>query len=392
VSRRSQVRLVARRDALAILRSRYFQVSLAIQVLIVLALVVVSSLEGEEQQKFTVAVAGSEAAMTAIADQAKSLANADGVAITVERETDAEAVEAAVEDGDADAGLAKGSLVAKPDADEQLAGLIQAAASREGSAAFLKREGLPESKVDAALSPPPLQVHEVDSGDEGSGTIAFIGGLLLYLSLLFAGYMVAGGIAEEKSSRVIELLLAAVRPINVFVGKIVGIGLVSLLQIAVTVGAGLIAALALGEIDLPATTADVAILVVVYFALGYALYGCAFAVAGSIVSRQEDIQSTTSPLMILLVAGYIVSFSVTEDPAGGLAQALTFVPPLAPLIVPARAAEGALPAGELVISLVLMLAAIVLVARLGARIYERSVLRMGAPLKLSEALRLARRS
>jgi ABC-2 type transport system permease protein len=391
VNGRSHVWLVARRDALAILRSRYFQVSLAIQVLIVLTLVVVSSLDSGKQEKFTLSVAETEAAMVAIADEAKTLAESDDVEVTVERESDAAAVDAAVEDGDADAGLAKGSLVVKSDADEQLTGTIQAAASREGSAAFLKEEGLPESKVDAALSPPPLAVHEVDSEDEGSGTIAFIGGLLLYLSLLFAGYMVAGGIAEEKSSRVIELLLAAVRPLNVFVGKIVGIGFVSLLQIAVTVGAGLAVALALGEIDLPASTAEVAALVVVYFALGYALYGCAFAVAGSIVSRQEDIQSTTSPLMILLVAGYIVSFSVTEEPTGGLAQVLTFVPPLAPLIVPARAAEGALPAGELAISLILMVAAIVLVARLGARIYERSVLRMGAPLKLGEALRLARR-
>ena len=388
---RSPVSLVARRDAFAILRSRYFQVSLLVQVLIVLALVVISGLESDDSQEFTVAVAETEAGMVAIAEQTRSAAEAEDIDIEVERESDAAAVEAAVEDDDADAGLAEGSLVAKADADQQLVGMLQSAASREGSAAYLRSEGLPESKVEDALNPPPLAVREVDAGEEGSGTIAFVGGLLLYLSLLFAGYMVAGGVAEEKSSRVIELLLAAVRPLHVLVGKLIGIGLVSLFQIALTVGSGLALALALGSVELPSSTADVAILVVVYFALGFALYGCAFAVAGAIVSRQEDIQSTTAPMMILLVAGYLVSFSVAEEPSGTMAQVLTFLPPFAPLIAPARAAEGALPAGELAISIVLMIAAIVLVARLGARIYERSVLRMGAPLKLTEALRLARR-
>lgn len=129
---------------------------------------------------------------------------------------------------------------------------------------------------------------------------------------------------------------------------------------------------------------------VLFFVLGYAFYACAFAVAGAIVSRQEDIQSTTSPMLIALVAGYLAAISVIDKPESTLATVCTFLPPVAPMIVPARAAQDTLPAWELGLSVVLMLAGTAALMRLAARIYERAVLRMGAPLKLREALRLAR--
>jgi len=160
----------------------------------------------------------------------------------------------------------------------------------------------------------------------------------------------------------------------------------------VIIGAGgLIAAAAVGDAELPASTAATIALVVLYFVLGYAFYACAFAAAGAIVSRQEDIQSTTSPMLVALVGGYLASFAVMEDPDSTAATVLSLVPPLAPFVVPARAARDALGAGELALSVALMLAGTALLLAVAARIYERAVLRFGAPLKLTEALRLARR-
>jgi ABC-2 type transport system permease protein len=130
--------------------------------------------------------------------------------------------------------------------------------------------------------------------------------------------------------------------------------------------------------------------VILYFILGYALYACAFAVAGAIVSRQEDVGSVTTPLTIVLVAGYLASFSVSDDPSGTVAVVCTYLPPVAPLVVPARAAVGELPVGELIVSVALMLAAIVALIWLAGRVYERAILRSGASMKLVEGLKLAR--
>jgi ABC-2 type transport system permease protein len=135
-----------------------------------------------------------------------------------------------------------------------------------------------------------------------------------------------------------------------------------------------------------------AVLIAVYFVLGYLFYACAFAVTGAVVSRQEDVQSSSGPLTLVLIVAYLVAISAADSPESTLAVAATLIPPLAPMIVPARAAQDALPLGELALSLVLMALATALLLWIADRVYDRTVLRMGAPMKLRDALRLARRS
>jgi len=127
--------------------------------------------------------------------------------------------------------------------------------------------------------------------------------------------------------------------------------------------------------------------VIVYFVLGYAFYACAYAAAGSLVSRAEDIQSVTAPLLGIVIASYFAALATLDSPDGGLATVCTFLPPAAPMVVPARAAQDALPGWQLAVSIVLCVAGTAIVMRLAARIYERSILRIGAPVKLREALR-----
>jgi len=152
---------------------------------------------------------------------------------------------------------------------------------------------------------------------------------------------------------------------------------------------GLLIAVPGGSISLPSSTFETVVLVLVYFVLGYVFYGGLFAAAASLVSRQEDTQSTTGPILIVLIASYLATNAALGNPDGGLATIGTFLPPMAPMVVPGRAAQGALPAGELVVSLLLMLTAIVVVVVVAARIYDRSVLRFGTPMKLREAIELA---
>lgn len=398
---RRAIHLVARREVRERLRSRSFRVGLAVQLLVIAVVAVVAIATGgaDGPEQVRVATVGPEA--RAVGETARAQQRAFDVEVEL-RELDsaaaaraavrAEEVDVAVVGGGraADAGVA-GRLLTGADASEEAVALIQSAARTTRSATRLRAAGLSPAEIRRALEPPPLAVADVSDEEADGAGLAFVGSLLLYLSIMGFGFAVASGVIEEKTSRVIELLLSTIRPAQLLAGKVLGIGLVGLVQLLATVVVGVAIVVGSGEIDLPSSTASTAVLVAVYFVLGYALYACAFAVAGSIVSSQEDTQSTTTPMMVLLVGGYLASFPVIEDPDGVLAQILTFLPPVAPMIVPVRAAQGALPAWELALSLALMLAAIVALVLLAARIYERTVLRSGSPLKLSAALRLARR-
>ena len=383
---RRLVYLTARREVRERLRSRAFLVSTGISVLAVVAIVVIASLTSGGEERFTLGVVGPEARATA--EQARAGQEALGVELDVRELGDEAAARRAVEDDDVDAAVAGGRILSRGQPEPELLALLQEANRQVAGERALREAGLGREDAQRALNPPPLEVEEL--GETSGAGIAFVASLLLYLAILGLGYMVSGGVVEEKATRVVEVILAAIRPVHLLAGKVLGIGLLGLLQMLVIVGSGLLAAVALDRVDLPESTALTALLVFVYFLLGYVLYACGFAVAGAMVSRQEDANSTTAPLMIVLVGAYLIGISVSEAPESGLAVASTLIPPLAPMVVPARAAQDALPIGELMLSIALMVAASALLLWLAARIYDRAVLRMGAPLRLRQALALAR--
>lgn len=382
--------LVTRRELHERLRSRAFLASTAVLVVLLVAIVAMGEIAGGGTQ--TVRVGAVTAEDRAIAQTARSQGQAFDVRVEPQPLPDAGAARAAVLDDRVDLAVADGRLLARGDLGGQATAVVQSAAREVRTRSRLRSDGLAPERIERALDPPPLALARIgdDSGDGGEG-LAAIASLLLYVAIFSFGYYVSLGVIEEKSSRVVEVILAAIEPRQLLAGKVLGIGLLGLLQLVVVGGVGLAVALATGAVDLPSATAATAALVAVCFLLGYALYAGAFAVAGVMVSRQEDSQSTTSPLIVLLLAGYFASVSALENPSSTLAQVCTFLPPVAPLVLPARAAQDALPAWELAASLALMLAFTVLLIRLAARIYERSILRLGAPLRFRDALRQARR-
>ena len=386
---RRAVFLTARREVRERARSRVFRVATAVQLLIVAVVVIITVATGDDgPEKVKVAVVGPEA--RAVGQAAHAAQRPYDLEVELRRVGSLAAARDAVRDDDVDVALAGRRLLTGADPDASLVALLQSASRSLRSGASLREQGLSREESRAVLNPPPLAVTDVsDTGESGTG-LAIAGVLLLYLGLLSVGYQVSSGVVEEKSSRVIELLLSTIRARELLAGKVIGIGLLGLLQLLLVVVVGLGIALASGDVNLPSTTATTALLVAVYFILGYALYACAFAVAGALVSRQEDTQSTTTPMLVILVAGYLASFQAVDKPEAALAKILTFVPPVAPMIVPTRAAQGAVSATEVLISVALMLVSIAVLIRLAARVYERAVLRMGSPMKLSQALRLAR--
>ncbi len=388
---RRSLSLVARREFREGLRRRSYRISILIQVLVVVAIIAIASLTSSETEEFDVVAVGARA--EAVAKAAQDQQEAFGVELTVTEASSEAGAREEVETGDIDAALTDTELYTSGEPSPQLTSILDAAQRSARGTEVLRREGLDAAQIKAALEPPPLEQVSVGGDTADDQAIAFIGSLLLYLAIIFSGYAVASAVIEEKSSRVIELVLPTVRPMWILAGKLVGTGLLGVIQVGAVAAAGLAAAVAVGEVvDLPSSTAATVALILLYFVLGYALYAAAFAGAASLVSRQEDLQSTTAPPMLVLVAAYIATVQVVNDPDSSLAAFCTLFPPTAPMMAPARAAQDSLPLGELLLSVALMVASIVGLLMVARGIYERGILQTGAPMKIRDALRFGRAS
>jgi len=228
------------------------------------------------------------------------------------------------------------------------------------------------------------------SGNEGPAYgISMVMISLLLGALISSGSIIAMGVVEEKTSRVVEILLATIKPTQLLAGKVLGIGIYGLFQIVVLAGAlaGALAALGL--------TADISVnigaslaLLIVWFLLGYALFALLFGGFAALVSRQEEIGSVTTPLMFLLfVPFYTTMFMVPADPDGTVVRVLSQIPFFAPFMMPARDAFGAVTGWELALSMGITLLTIPLLVWVAARVYQRGVLHTGGRMKLAEALK-----
>jgi ABC-2 type transport system permease protein len=287
------------------------------------------------------------------------------------------ALRRAVNAEDSDAGIASTGdvIVVREQLEEQLGLVLQ-----EGSRRLRARE----------KPPPPLPVRPFDVGAEDSGelqSLAFVAVILLYGQLIGYGFWLASGIVEEKASRIVEVLLAAIRPRALLLGKIVGIGVVGFGQLLLIgiVGAGL--GIATGTVELASDAIGALAVVLAWFVLGYAFYACMFAMAGALVPRQEDVQNSTGPLTVVLVGSFLLSFGAIEEPAGTLAQVLSLVPPTAPMVSPVRMIAGDMPLAEIVLSVAVLLASAALLVAVAARVYANAVLRTSTRVRLLEAWR-----
>jgi ABC-2 type transport system permease protein len=313
------------------------------------------------------------------------------VRIEVRRFEDAAAVRAAVEDETVEVAVSGGAVIAREDPPEELELAIQAGARQVRAEALLREQGVGPAEAQRALDPPPLRVRALDD-DEGDGRsgVAFTASLILYGQLIVFGLAVATGVVEEKASRVVEILLAAIAPRALLAGKIAGIGLLGLLQLLLFGVVGLALAAASGAIELDGADAGALAVALVWFLFGYAFWASLYAISGVIVSRQEDLQSSSTPLTMLLVVSYLLVFPVLDDPSSTLAVVGSLVPFCSPIVMPARVVLGEAGAVEVAASLGILAVSVALLMMLGARIYEGAILRMGRPLRFTEALRLAR--
>ena len=220
--------------------------------------------------------------------------------------------------------------------------------------------------------------------------MAYAGSLLLLMSLAFYGQWVISGVVEEKNNRVVELILSAVRPHHLLAGKVIGIGLLGFGQLALVAGlaAGLLVA---GVFDAPAELGGDMALVIPWFALGFALYAVAYAVAGALASSQQNPDTAGQPVTYTLLAVYFAGYvALSVDPEGLLASVLTVFPLSAPLVLPARSALVGVPLWEHALAVALVLGSIYALVRFAGRVYGLGLLHGGPTLGVRTAWRLAR--
>jgi ABC-2 type transport system permease protein len=353
------VKLVARRELTERIHERSFLISTGITLAIVVVVLVLPALLGfGGPNEYT--VAAGDAQSRAVVERAGQIAQEFDAKVTLGSDNP-------------DATVVGGEIRADDEPDDELVSILQVAAQPQTA--------------------PPLRVittEPVDPDRDAKAGLAFFTILILYGQLLTYGYWVSAGVVEEKASRVVEVVLSAIRPTYLLAGKVIGLGLLGLGNLLLIGAIGLGVAGATGALTIDGTILGAAALALAWFVVGYAFYACAFACAGALVSRQEDLQSTMTPLTLTILVGFFLAFAVRENPDSLLAHITAFIPMTAPLTVPPRIATGDVPAWEIVASLVVTIGAAVLLIPLAARIYSGGILRTGSALKLRDAWRMAR--
>ncbi len=382
------VRLVAGREISTRIRDKGFIISSLVIIVLLIGVMGFQVVTSSGTEETRIGVVGDRALQPALEAQGDAL----GLDVTVVTLSDSDAARAALEDEDVDGVLVDGAgtrpeLLVERSAGGSMQALVQGAVAQLSLGEQLARAGV--DRVDV----PEVTVTPLDPDADRGGqrtVVAVIGVAVLYGLLILFGQFVAQGVVEEKASRVVELLLATMRPWQLLAGKIVGLGLLGLGQIVVIGVVGVAGALAFDVVDVPGELISTVLSVVAWFVLGYAFYAAIFAVAASLVSRQEDLGAVLTPTTVLLVAAFVVAIQAAGDPTSRLATVCSFIPGLSPLVMPVRAAAGEAAGWETGVAVLLMLITIALVVRVGGRVYAGALLRTGGKIKLREALHAER--
>lgn len=387
---RGVVAIVARREFVERIRDKGFLISTAITLLVLVVFVGAGALLAGGTA-YDVGLSGPDA--RALGNRIVERAAALDIEITLHAYVETGEAERAVRGGDVDVALVDGDgIVVRSDPPADLVGLLQSVSARDRAAGALTGAGFTREEVEAALEQPPLAVRALEPLDRRQreyAAVGFIGVLALYGQLFAYGYWVAAGVVEEKSSRVVEVLLATVRPSQLLRGKILGIGVLGLCQLGLIGAVGFAASQVLGGVRFPEGVLIVVALVLVWFVLGYFFYAGLFAVAGAIVPRQEDLQSTMTPLSILIIASFFLGIQANQNPDSLLALVTSMLPPSAPLVMPSRLILGEATVWEGLLSAAICVAATMALVPLATRIYSRSVLQRSR-VRIREVLRAPR--
>lgn len=415
-----RVRLIAMRELWIRLRQRSFQLTTLFQVLFLLVgacvPAIIAIVAGDDEPSMSTILVVDQTDANVL----ERLQPYVTTTVTIDPDTEIDNVNLEASDATTDAARARvddgevdGALVATREENDDLA-FAYINESGESSAAVdrvyvgvsaialedrLARSGVPESEFEAALAPPAFSLQAVDpiaSGEEAEDNgpqlaVAFVFTVLMFIAIMLYGTWVAQGVVEEKSSRIMEIMVNAATPRDLLAGKVLGIGLAGLTQllpmllvggVAFSLQRRIVDAFGgdldqLPNVDFGAISVTAIGWFLVYFLLGYVLYSAMYAALGSLVSRQEEVSQAISPMMTLMFVGYFGSIFTIGTPDSLVARTLSIIPFTSPFVMVPRLVSGN-PAGwEIALSIGLLAVTLVLAILFAARVYRIGVLLYG---------------
>lgn len=399
----SLIGLVAKREIKERGKSKPYLITSTLTALFVIALIVLPGLFGDETDVFEVGSVGE--GNTAVIATAEILGNT-GVEAGEEPPLQLEEVNFHSRE-EAEAALAEGEVsVVLVDATELIiereggffgggggpTDLLQQAAGAIALEEVIAASGESAEAVIDIISSQTLEVTplvEPDGDTDAASAVSYFGLLLLYMAIILYGTWILTGVTEEKSNRVVEVMISAIRPWQLLAGKIAGIGFLALAQFIGTIAIALVTVRLFATFDIPEISAVALINLAIWFVLGFLLYAVLFGAAGSLVGRVEDAQSAAMPMTIFSVIGFFAGFAVLGDPDGVVAVISTFVPFTAPFTVPIRVSLQAITAWEYALAVIIIVITIYLAIRAAGRIYAGGILKSGSRTKIREAWRSA---
>ncbi|WP_437582947.1 ABC transporter permease [Paramicrobacterium sp. CJ85] len=346
--------LVAEREISARLHSKAFVISTLILFIVAIGGMIVGGLMAQNQSDTPVAVVGQAGA---------ALEGVDGFDVT--EVADADEAKTLVKEGEVDAALVP---------DDSPIGV-----------AIIADTEAPSSLIAQLSVSPEVMLLDTDSENPIFAYFVAIGfGLVFFMSAMTFGQVIAQSVVEEKQTRVIEILMSTIPVRILLAGKVLGNSILAFAQIAILAVLSIIGLTVIGQNDLLLGLGAPIVWFVGFFTVGFILLAAMFAATGSMVSRQEDIGSTTTPVTMLVMLPYFLVILFHDNPI--VLGIMSYVPFSAPVGMPMRLFLGTAAWWEPILSLVVLAASAIIVVMIGARIYENSLLKMGSRVKWGEAL------
>ena len=385
-STRGLWRIVAGREISTRIRDKGFLISSALLVVALVGTIVVVGWFSDRDRTHEVAVVDPTA--RAYVEKAADVASALDENLTLEPRSveNVDAAETSVRDGDAHVALLPTDGGYEVVGDGEIDGVTSQALSTTVAQAVLGQNAsaqgvdLDELNAGTSVEERLLDPNAKDAGLRQFASFLFV--LLFYVTALGFGMVIAQSVTQEKESRVVEILAAAVPLRHLLWGKITGSTVLAVGQVLLLVVAGGVALAATGRTRELGIVAPAMGWYVVFFVLGFVALASFWSVAGSLASRQQDLQSTTLPGQVLLFAPYILAVMAGET----VKTVVSMFPIVSTMLMPARMAEGSVPGWQVAVAIGTTFVATVLLVRVGAAAYERTLLRTGDRIRYREAL------
>lgn len=413
----SRVWLIAQRELKVRLRQRSYRITTIVQVVIIAIIALAPALVlrflpdtvGQSDQAVVAVVDEADANLSLRLPLYLATLAGDDDPVAVEMTGSIADARQMVDDGDADAALivtrdAAGEIALdlvtrSGDAASFEAQQVLAAAGAVAMEDRIDASGLSNADIQAVFAAPDITVTSAsgevatngDGFDFASYVISFLATILIFLAVVLYGQWIATGVVEEKSSRIMEIMVNAATPRDLLAGKVIGIMLAALFQFGpmLLVGGLIFAFLSqigdlmgvdvgsILDVNFGALSATAILSFLVYFILGFVLYGSLYAGIGSLVSRQEEVSTVVAPLSIVMFVGYFAAFATMDNPDAAFARVAFLVPFTSPFVGVARVMLGSPSAAEVALSIGLLLVAVLAMMWLAGRLYRIGVLMYG---------------